>query len=165
MMGSDFFATAGFWLQAFLAIVGCLTLYVYYRQLRVMNSQLKSMQASSQAQGFLSLVAFVQAPEIQSSRKIVRSVLSGKHHGNWSEEECSHASIVCANYDVLAALLRADETSQKFIVVHWGPSIKHCFEILTPFIDKHRNMPGANASYWSNFSWLYQQVSLHAQTK
>lgn len=143
--------------QAFIAVVATATVIVYYRQLRVMGKQLTAMQDSSRAESGLGLIAFLQSPEVREARKVVRSVLSKKPIAEWSQTEKDAASIVVANYDVAAALLRSGLLSVELVTTNWGPSIKHCYEILEPYIEEQRSRPGGHEKYWSNFRWLRDQ--------
>lgn len=146
-------------LQIVLGVVAFATLFLYYRQLRVMSIQLTAMQESSRAQGGLSLVAFLQAAEVRAARHIVRDVLSKKSVAEWSAEERQSASLVTSNYDVAAALIRSGLAPVELITANWGPSITHCYKVLKPFIDEQRGRPGGNQRYWSNFEWLNDEAS------
>lgn len=145
-------------LQILISVAAFGTLFVYFRQLRVMSGQLNAMQESSRAQSSLSLVEFLQAPEVRKARHVVRDVLSKKPHKNWSDEERGCASLVTANYDVASALIRSGLAPVELVAANWGPSIKHCYEVLEPFINEQRNLPGADPRYWSNFKWLYDKA-------
>jgi hypothetical protein len=142
-------------LQSVVAIAAFATLAFLYRQIKVMVDQLLATQHSSRAQTALAIVNFLQSAEARASRECVRGRLSQKPLHHWSEEDRKHASLVCANYDVAAALLRADLAPHDLFVANWGPSIRHCYEVLTPYIGELRSKPGASAAYWSNFDWLY----------
>jgi len=146
-------------LQAFIGIAAFSTLFVYHRQLRVMSAQLSAMQGSFRAQSGLSLVAFLQAPEVRDARQVVREVLSTKALAEWTPEERRSASLVVANYDVAGALIRAGLAPVELIADNWGPSIRHCHQVLEPFIEESRNRPGGSPRYWSNFSWLCAEAS------
>lgn len=145
-------------LQAVGGIAVFATLWVYNRQLKVMGLQLSAMQASSKSECALALIEFLQSPEIRAARQCVREQLSSKTLSLWSLEERQHASTVTANYDVVAALLKSGIVEPELITTNWGPSIKHCYEVLQPFVQEHRAKPGANPEYWANFDWLYEKV-------
>lgn len=151
-------------LQIVISLAAFGTLYIYSRQLKVMSRQLTAMQESSRAQSGLSLVAFLQAPEVRTARHCVREVLSQKPHHEWSAEERQSASQVTANYDVAAALIRAGLAPVELVAANWGPSIRHCYEILIPYIEEHRTRTGADPRYWSNFKWLYEKTTQPATT-
>jgi hypothetical protein len=144
-------------IQVLLGLVATATCLVYYYQLRVMSHQLSAMQESSKAQSSLELVSFLQASEVREARRIVRESLSSKKFHDWTTDDKRSASLVVANYDVAAALIREGLAPVSLICANWGPSIKHCFEILKPFIDEQRNRPGGSPAYWSNFEWLYNK--------
>jgi hypothetical protein len=152
------YESASIYLQIAIGVVAICTLAVYYHQLRVMSRQLSAMQESSKAQSSLSLVEFLQAPDVRHARHIVRSVLSKKPIGEWSEEERNSASVVTANYDVAGALIKGGLAPVELVAANWGPSIIHCYEVLAPYIEEHRNRPGAHPRYWSNFQWLAERA-------
>lgn len=123
-----------------------------------MGGQLTAMQKSSETQSALSVVSFLQTAEVRAARECVRGILSLKPLSEWSADERRHASVVTANYDVVAAMLKSGLCSVELISANWGPSIRHCYEVLKPFIEEHRAKPGADPDYWSNFAWLYSRV-------
>lgn len=145
-------------LQSLVAVATFGALFVYYRQLRVMSSQLVSMQETAKAQSGLALVNFLQEPEIREARHTVRAVLSAKPMEHWSEKEKDHASRVTANYDVTGALVKSGLAPVELIAANWGPSIIHCYEVLEPWIEEHQTRLGARMSYWRNFKWLYEEA-------
>lgn len=151
-------------LQAIIGVAAFATLAVYYHQLRVMSKQLAAMQEASRAQSALSLVNSLQSAEVRAARQCVRETLSQKPLDQWSDQERRSASQVIANYDVVAGLLKANLAPAELIVMNWGPSIKHCYEVLAPFVAEIRAKPGADATYWSNFDWLYTQVARRPET-
>ena len=144
-------------LQMLVAFAAFGTLFVYYRQLKEMSGQLASMQETSRAQSSLSLVQFLQEPDVRQARHTVRELLSQKPMDQWTDEEKFHASRVVANYDVAGALVKSGMASVDLIAANWGPSIIHCYQVLEPWINATRDRPGAHAKYWSNFKWLYEQ--------
>lgn len=144
-------------LQIFIAVVATATCVVYFYQLRVMSGQLAAMQESSKAQSGLELVAFLQSPGIREARHHVRESLSKKPLSDWTAEDRKFAALVVANYDVAAALIREGLGPATLITGNWGPSIKHCFDVLKPYIDEQRSRGGGCVSYWSNFEWLRDQ--------
>ena len=115
------------------------------------------MQESSKAQSGLELVAFLQSSEVREARCHVRESLSQKPLADWTTEDRKFAALVVANYDVAAALIREGLGPVTLITGNWGPSIKHCFDVLKPYIDEQRSRDGGCATYWSNFEWLREQ--------
>jgi hypothetical protein len=146
-------------LQVLVGLVALITLWLYYLQLRAMSAQLAAMQEAAKAQSALSLVSFLQAPEVRSARQVVRQELSTKPLENWTDEERSAASKVVANYDVAAALLKAGVAPINLIASSWGPSIRHCHDVLAPYIAEQRQKPGGHVRYWSNFDWLTSEAA------
>lgn len=145
-------------LQAVVAIAAFISVYLVLRQLRAMSIQIEATQNASEAQSIISIVNFLQAAEARDARAAVRSSLSKAHHNSWDETQKRHASAVCANYDVVAALLRAGLIRNKHVIVeNWSPSIKHCHQVLAPFIESKRREHGGDPKYWQNFEWLKAQ--------
>lgn len=151
-------------LQGAVAIAVFATLLVYYHQLRVMADQLRTMQKTSLAQSSLALVEFLQSPEVREARRCVREDLSTRPLQEWSSTERQRAALVASNYDVAAALLKAGLAPLDLIAANWGPSIRHCHTVLTPFVQELRSKPGAHPTYWSNFDWLNEQVTNGSET-
>lgn len=141
-------------IQWIILVVGILTLVVYYRQLRVMSAQLRSMQDASLAQSTLSLIGFLQQEDVRKARACVREVLAEKPLRDWTKEERNDASKVAANYDVAAAMVKNGLANERLICSNWGPSILHCYEVLEPYIAEMRSRPGADPRYWENFQWF-----------
>jgi hypothetical protein len=146
-------------LQSLIALGAFATLAVYYFQLRVMGRQLVAMQESSRAQSALTLVELLQSSEVRAARHVVRDRLSKLSTADWNEEDRRCAALVCANYDVVAALLKANLAPPELIVGNWATSINHCHAVLAPFIKGLRERSGDHR-YWSNFDWLQQQAAL-----
>lgn len=146
-------------LQAVVALAAFATLVFLYKQVRVMVDQIVATQEATRAQSALALANFLQSTEVREARQCVRSTLSQKHHSQWSDEEKRWASLVCANYDVAAGLLRSKLAPVDLFVVNWGPSIVHCHQVLAPYISELRSKPGGHPGYWANFDWLCNRVS------
>ncbi|HVI60016.1 MAG TPA: hypothetical protein VM619_14245 [Luteimonas sp.] len=147
-------------LQSTVAVAAFISVYLVLRQLRAMSSQIEATQNASEAQSIISIVEFLQAAEARDARAIVRGSLSQLHHSSWDEKQKRHASTVCANYDVVAALLKANLIRNKHVVLeNWAPSVKHCYEILAPHIDATRREHGGHPKYWQNFDWLARQCA------
>ena len=119
----------------------------------VYSAQLIAMRKASMAQGAIALVGFLQDKDVREARRVVRG-LDGKEIAEWTEGERLSASLVAANYDVAAALLRGGLAPGDLIAANWGPSITHCHEVLKPFIAETRQQHGGHPGYWSNFDWL-----------
>ena len=133
-------------LQAVVAIAAFISVYLVLRQLRAMSIQIEATQHASEAQSIISITNFLQTAEARDSRSAVRLSLSKIHHESWDDAQERHASTVCANYDVVAALLKAGLIHNKHVIVdNWAPSIRHCHQILSPFIDAKRKVPGGDA--------------------
>jgi hypothetical protein len=157
------YETATLLLQAIIGVAVFATLAVYYHQLKVMGGQLESMQSSSRAQSALSLVNFLQSPEVREARECVREVLSQKSLDQWTNEERRCASLVCANYDVAAGLLKANLAPSELIVGNWTTSIIHCYDVLAPHMHALRQQ-SADQRYWRNFEWLYRNAKRQGET-
>jgi len=147
------------------AVAAFATLAFLYRQVRIMVHQVASSQDASRASAALAIVAHLQSQDVRSAREVVRSKLRCKQFSDWTPDERRCASTVCANYDVAAALLRADLAPVELFASNWGPSIRDCHDVLRPFVQEHRTGPGADPSYWSNFDWLDDEVARRLPTR
>ncbi|MBS4095831.1 MAG: hypothetical protein KGZ83_03220 [Sulfuricella sp.] len=146
-------------LQIVVAITAFASVAFLYRQIKAMVAQIVATQEASRAQSVLSIVNFLQSPDVRTARHTVRSTLSTKHHSQWSDDEKNQASLVCANYDVAAGLMREKMAPVDIFVTNWGPSIIHCHEVLSPYMSEIRSKPGGHPEYWRNFDWLRAQVT------
>ncbi len=146
-------------LQAIVAITAFATLAFLYKQVRAMVDQIIATQEATRAQSVLALANFLQSPEAREARQHVRAQLSQKHHSQWGEDDCRSASVVCANYDVAAGLLRAKLAPVDLFVANWGPSIIHCHQVLSPYMTELRTKPGGHKDYWANFDWLRSEAT------
>lgn len=149
-------------LQGMIACAAFISVWLVLRQLRAMSMQIKASEHASEAQSIIEIVNFLQATDARAARETVRAKLSKTHYESWDESQKRDASLVCANYDVVAALLNSGLIQNKQVIVsNWAPSIKHCHQILSPFIEAKRKDLGGDLSYWSNFDWLKAECERH----
>ncbi|WP_312318865.1 hypothetical protein [Stenotrophomonas sp.] len=142
-------------LQSIVAVAALITVFLVIRQVGAMSAQVVAAHQASEVESILAIVAFLQREDVRTAREAVRSSLSLSHHTSWDAAQNRHASTVCANYDVVAALLRANVIrNQSIIIDNWAPSILHCHQILAPFIAAKRKIEGGRDDYWANFDWL-----------
>src|SRR5690242_16218700 len=106
-----------------------LTLYIYYRQLKTMSHQLEASRNASTAQNIVALINFLQTAEVRASREILRTKIKDKPYPEWTPDDRSHISRVCANYDIAAVLLRMGMVPKEPFVENWGHSIRHCHDV------------------------------------
>jgi hypothetical protein len=140
-----------------IAIVG--TFIIYWRQFVAMRGQLDASRQAASAQNMLSLVDFLQASHVRDAREIVIRCLSGKALSDWAEADRRAASIVCSNYNVVGLIVQLGLVRKEHIVDTWGPSIRTCFEIVTPFIEEMQDAGHMGSTYWNGFHWLYEEVT------
>jgi hypothetical protein len=138
-------------IQTIISVAMVSTFLVYYFQLRTMRS-------ASAAQSILSLVTFLQATDVRTARGVVRKDLVNKTRKDWSDEEEFHASLVCSSYDVAAILIRKGLVEPETFLDNWGPSIKHCYEVLREYVQEMQKPENSGPHYWNDFCWLYEQV-------
>lgn len=151
-------------LQAVVAAIAFGTFYLLFRQIKLMNDQIIAAQNSTLAQSALSITQYLQATDARAARKHVRRTLSNKKFTEWDETDRNHASDVCANFDVVAALLKAKLAPCEIFYSNWGVTICHCYEILLPHITEMRKRQGNHSKYWSNFEWLRDLASKEYDT-
>ena len=138
-------------IQTIISVAMVATFLVYYFQLRAMRS-------ASAAQSILSLVIFLQAADVRTARGVVRKDLVNKTRKAWSADEEFHASLVCSSYDVAAILIRKGLVESETFLDNWGPSIKHCYEVLREYVQEMQKPENSGPLYWNDFGWLYEQV-------
>lgn len=137
------------WAQVIATLFVGSTFIVNYFQLRTMNK-------ASEAQSVLSLISFLNTSGNHLARKHVLSTLREKKYEDWDETDKAAASKVCSSYDTAGLLIRDGTVKGTPILTNWGPSILHCFMILSPFItDLRKNMGN---QYWDDFEWMHNQI-------
>jgi len=135
-----------------------LTFYVYYRQLRTMQEQLQAARHASSAQNILTLIHFLQAPEVRDARETVLARLSRKAFKEWTDMERRQASLVCSTYDAAAIIIRMGVVPPGPFVDNWGVSIRLCYQVTEPLIEEMQRPENCGPTYWDDFAWLYTQV-------
>jgi hypothetical protein len=127
------------------------TFAVYYHQLR-------AMRQASTAQNVLAVVNLLQGQDVRDARRVVRKVLVGRSFTSWTADEERAAALVCSTYDIAAILIRQGLVPPAPFVEDWGPSIKHCHEVLRDYIVEMRKPENSGPEYWNDFDWLYAEV-------
>jgi hypothetical protein len=127
------------------------TFAVYYHQLR-------AMRHASAAQNMLALVNFLQTEDVRDARRVVRKDLVGRPFSSWKPEEERAAALVCSTYDVAAIVMRQGLVPSAPFIENWGPSIKHCHEVLKDYIIDMRKPENSGPAYWDDFDWLHGEV-------
>lgn len=121
------------------------------------REQVKVMRETSQANAAISLVRFLQEPDVRKARATVRGLAPTKDwiHA-WSPDEQSAASLVCSSYDVAGILITHQLVLAAPLITNWGPSLAACFDACEPFIQDMRQSSGP--TYWSNFETIVGMV-------
>ncbi len=128
--------------------------------------QLAVMRRGSKAQNILSIVNFLQDPRVREARTEVRRHLTAKDYVSWTQDDKLYADIVCSNYDVLAVLLLKENlVNPDLFLDNWGPSIRHCFEVLKPHIEEMQKPNNSGPYYWDDFGKLYAAVTVWTPTR
>ena len=120
--------------------------------------QLRAMRHSSRAQNILSLIHYLQTPDVQAARHRVWNLDPDKFV-SWADEEKRAASTVGSSYVVTGILIRQGVVSREPFIQDWGLSIRHCYEVLRPYIAHMRKNSGSD--YWKDFDWVYHEVGTH----
>jgi hypothetical protein len=127
----------------------------------IMRRQLVVIRDGATGQNILSLVNYLQSPDVRDARTLVRRDLRSKPYANWSDVEKRSADAVCANYDVVAVLIFQEKLVPKEpFLRNWGPSIVDCFEILRPHILELQKPENSGPEYWDDFAQLYQECKI-----
>jgi hypothetical protein len=138
-------------------IVG--TFIVYLLQLKAMREQLDAARQAASAQNMLSLVDFLQAPHVRDARRTVITSLSTKAFSDWGDDDRRAASVVCSTYDLASIIIQRGLVPKEPIVDNWGPSIKKCFESVSPFLEEMQKAEHMGPTYYNDFRRLYEEVA------
>lgn len=124
------------------------------------RQQVQVAQSSSRVQSILTLVDYLQRPDIRDSRRVVLTELASLPASDWTPQQRAIASGVAASYDLVGTLLRANAVDGGLILQSYGASIIRCHEACAPMIDGFRkNMPASLAqTYWDDFDWLAEEA-------
>ncbi|MBN2323819.1 MAG: hypothetical protein JXQ30_08790 [Spirochaetes bacterium] len=87
--------------------------------------------------------------------------LANKKFSKWTAEDCDKASTVCASYTTSGAMLKLG-LIDKDMLEEWRLSVKTCFKICKPLIDKLRKIIGPE--YWIEFEKLYNKLNQDRQS-
>ena len=137
------------WVQVIATVFVAATFVVYLFQLR-------AMRAASAGQNILTLVSFLQTPDVRSARHRLLVITRGKAYDAWDHEDRAAASLVASSYDIAGITIRLNVVRAEPFLDNWGPSIVGCYQILQPFIAEMRRAMGAR--YWDDIVWLQDQV-------
>lgn len=151
-----------------------LTLYVYYRiltqmqlqsgtiqeQLQAVKHQVEVARSASVAENTLSVINYLQSPDIQAARRTVLQKLEPENYSSWGKIAEYHraASEVIASYDMAAIIMRLGIVHDEVFLNNWGPSIEGCFKKCKPLMDDLRRPEKRGPAYWANFIWLHDQI-------
>ena len=127
---------------------------VIFATLIAVLRQIKSSGKTQELQGFVQVVGWLQREEIRDARRTVY-MLSNINSKVWSDEDISAAEKVCHNFDVVGDMLRKKLITKR-VVDNWAFTIKRCWVIVKPMIEKYRKdkeFPGL----WENFQWLAEK--------
>jgi hypothetical protein len=125
------------------------TFFIYFRQLIAIKRGVKS-------QNLLSIIQFLQESQNREARDHVIRKLRTKTYSTWDDDDKRNAGIVCSSYATAGGLLKRRIADPDLIYEGYGPSIKICFETLTPYINDKKEE--SEPSYWINHEWLYHKV-------
>jgi hypothetical protein len=139
-----------------LAIIA--TLYIYHRQLRIMEGQLEASLNASAAQNLISLTSMLQAEDARKARTHLLTITRKKDYKSWDEEDKRAAAKVCATYGPAGAILKTNLVPRAPVLSNWGPSIRDCYHVLKPFIQEMQKPDKGGPDYLANIVWLYEQI-------
>ena len=134
------------------------TLYMQYRQLRLMGVQLEHVRKSATAGHILSLLGIMEAEDIRAARNIVHTRLHNKQFTTWTEDEARAAAKICGAYANAGSVLKSGLVPTGPIIESWGPSLRLAYEILKPFIRDMQQAEKVGSAYWADIDWLYQRT-------
>jgi len=113
--------------------------------------QIKSSGKTQELQGFVQVVDWLQKEDIRKARgKLYK--LESRDHLKWSLDDRLEVEKVCHNFEVVGDMLKKKLITKR-IVDNWAFTIKRCWGIVKPMIERYREdreFPGL----WENFQWL-----------
>lgn len=118
---------------------------------------LKATQKGSQSQNLLTLINFLQDPNLRKDREIL--LTNAKPMDSWTPMEIESAERVCGAYDITGILVKHKIVPKDIITDNWGHSIIKCYNAASQLIEKARKERKAN--YWENFEWLVKQIAVN----
>lgn len=124
------------------------------------RQQVRVAQSASGAQSLLTVLDYLQRPDIRDSRREVLTVLRDLPVSAWTDEQRATASNAAASYDLVGTLLRSGVVEPGPIIQNYGASIIRCHEVCSPMIKGFRgSMADTLArSYWDDFDWLADEA-------
>ena len=143
-----------FWTKAHALATMCAGLVLFLTVI-FLSLQLRSSQKTRELQGFVQVVDWLQKEEIRKARRKVYE-LKGKNHLKWSLDDKWEVEKVCHNFDVVGDMLKKKLISKR-VVENWIFTIKRCWVIVKPMIEKYREdreFPGL----WKSFEWLAEDA-------
>src|SRR5262245_36172739 len=139
-----------------------ITLVFNYRQVRIMNAQMREMRRSTGVQHILSLLSFIESDEIRAALNLVYTTLHKKHFSKWTEAERLAVSKLGSSFTTAGTILQSGLVPIEPLIAGWEPSIRRCYQVLEPYIQEMRKPENAGPQYWASFDWLHKQVGLKA---
>ena len=121
------------------------------------RQQVEMTTRASQVQATLSIIQYLQSPDVRAARAIVRNLKpTTDWMRDWTPDEQSAAASVCASYDAAAMLIVQRYVEPEPLVTTWGPSVSACFRICEPFIRSLKETNGP--AYWRHFETMFNMV-------
>ena len=130
------------------------------KQVFALQQQVELARSASLAQNTLSLINYLQSPDLQEARRIVIQKLAKSEYSGWkqSDDRIRSASEVISSYDVAAIVIRLGIVHREVFLDNWGPSIEVCYQVCKPLIEELQQPKNRGPRYWNDFVWLCDEV-------
>ncbi|CCF66163.1 protein of unknown function [Nocardia cyriacigeorgica GUH-2] len=115
--------------------------------------QVTEMRKTTNASAFKAVYDMLQDERIRQDRRLVMRELRFRELGAWTEEEILRAERVCHSYDCVAIMCRNGYIPTVVVADSWGDSLRTCWSVLRPLVEKYRADRGA-PELWDDFAWL-----------
>jgi hypothetical protein len=126
---------------------------------RSARRQLEATRRASEGQAVLSIVTFLQIPQVREARAIVRNMnRPSDWESEWSKKEQNAVSLVCSSYDAAAMLITSGLVEAEPFTTTWGPSIIACYDVCEPYVLSMRER-ASGSTYWSSFEAVARAAS------
>ncbi|TQM25779.1 DUF4760 domain-containing protein [Nocardia bhagyanarayanae] len=125
--------------------------------------QVTEMRKTTYVSAFKAVYDMLQAEGIRQDRRFVMRELRIRNLDTWTEDDILRAERVCHSYDSVAIMCRNGFIPTDVVADSWGDSLRTCWSVLRPLVEKYRSDRGA-PELWDDFAWLAGRATeLHGQ--
>lgn len=109
--------------------------------------QVRSAARAAKADATLSVVQFLQRPDIRLARKTVREMGPQESDEGWSDVQKEAVGLVCSSFDSICMLSSRKLVDQDTFIEMWGASMVWCYQACRPYVLRLRERHGFEDYY------------------